>query len=206
MQTTSLVPAPREREPGGRLQAGRRGSLGPVDVARVHRAVLDLLAAGGPSACTLDEISAQLEMSKATLYRQWAGKSALMIDALGLSALHHGAIDTKPGGTLTDALVAFDRRLYSSWGQALRASARFVDQEPALRRARSQYFTAVQAATTDLLAATSASPATASRAAELAISVPTARWAQGMDQMRDDQIDDLTLWVTTIAGSAPPPG
>ena len=68
-------------------------------------ATLDVLAEAGYDLFTMDAVAAQARASKATLYRRWNGKVALVIDALLSQKAPHAAPDT---GTLRgDLLEAF---------------------------------------------------------------------------------------------------
>ena len=67
-------------------------------------AALELLARVGYDRMTMDAVSAQAKASKATLYRRWATKSSLVVDALlrTKEALQTPEVDT---GSLRDDLV-----------------------------------------------------------------------------------------------------
>ncbi len=68
-------------------------------------ATLDTLAEVGYDRLTMDAVAAKAKASKATLYRRWNGKSALVIDAL---CSQKESPDTSDTGTLRgDLLSAF---------------------------------------------------------------------------------------------------
>ena len=75
--TTSVVPA----KPGD-TPRGRRSRITTEREAEIYTAVLDLLREVGYEALTMDAIAARARSSKATLYRQWTGKSRLVAKAI----------------------------------------------------------------------------------------------------------------------------
>jgi AcrR family transcriptional regulator len=86
------------RRPGGRS-------------ARVREAVLDAtieaIVAGGYAGLTIDDVARRAGVHKTTLYRRWATREAMVLDALlARSATHVAVPDT---GTLRGDLVALLR-------------------------------------------------------------------------------------------------
>jgi AcrR family transcriptional regulator len=74
-------PAPEETGHGGpaaRTPIGRGGHAR----ARVLRAALEILAEEGLPALTMDAIARRAGASKATLYRRWSSRAALLVDAM----------------------------------------------------------------------------------------------------------------------------
>lgn len=68
-------------------------------------ATLDVLVEVGYDRLTMDAVASRARASKATLYRRWAGKAALVTDAL---AAAKGPVVTSDTGTLRgDLLAAF---------------------------------------------------------------------------------------------------
>ncbi|QLJ04020.1 TetR/AcrR family transcriptional regulator [Streptomyces sp. NEAU-sy36] len=63
-------------------RAGHRSRMTPEREAELFRTVLDLLREAGYEALTMDAVAARAQCSKATLYRQWAGKPELVAVAL----------------------------------------------------------------------------------------------------------------------------
>ncbi|KQS58274.1 hypothetical protein ASG36_09190 [Geodermatophilus sp. Leaf369] len=59
--------------------AGRPRDPG-LDVA-IRAAAIELLAEGGLDACALDEVARRAGVGKATIYRRWPSKEALVLDA-----------------------------------------------------------------------------------------------------------------------------
>jgi AcrR family transcriptional regulator len=60
----------------------------PLDTSRdaaIRDAALDLLAEIGYDRLTMDAVAARAHASKATIYRRWQGKAALVVDALNCS-------------------------------------------------------------------------------------------------------------------------
>ncbi|MFZ3598333.1 TetR/AcrR family transcriptional regulator [Streptomyces sp. BH104] len=76
--------------------------------AELYDAVLVLLREVGYDALTMDAVAARTRSSKATLYRQWGGKAALVVKAMRHNKpVDIGAIDT---GTLRGDLHTLARR------------------------------------------------------------------------------------------------
>lgn len=94
MTTPTSVPPPevatRPRVEGDREQ-------------EVLDATLEVLADAGYDRLTMDAVATAARASKATLYRRWSTKSALVIDALKSQKAAHGPVDT---GNLRDDLLA----------------------------------------------------------------------------------------------------
>ncbi|NYG56483.1 TetR/AcrR family transcriptional regulator [Nocardioides perillae] len=89
---TPEAPQPRPRVEGDREQ-------------EVLDAALDVLVEVGYDRLTMDAVATRARASKATLYRRWAGKAALVTDAL---AAARGPLVTSDTGTLRgDLLAAF---------------------------------------------------------------------------------------------------
>ncbi|MGC5409962.1 TetR/AcrR family transcriptional regulator, partial [Streptomyces sp. DT225] len=59
-----------------------RTRLTPERESELYAAVLDLLREVGYDALTMDAVAARTHSSKATLYRQWGSKPALVVTAL----------------------------------------------------------------------------------------------------------------------------
>jgi AcrR family transcriptional regulator len=60
----------------------------PLDISRdvaIREAALDLLSEIGYDRLTMDAVAARAHASKATIYRRWQGKAALVVDALNCS-------------------------------------------------------------------------------------------------------------------------
>ncbi|MET8978081.1 TetR/AcrR family transcriptional regulator [Streptomyces sp. NPDC004539] len=60
----------------------RRSRIGPEREAELYAAVMDLLREVGYDALTMEAVATRTRCSKATLYRQWAGKPELVATAL----------------------------------------------------------------------------------------------------------------------------
>ncbi len=117
-------------------------------LAELHAGTLHLVATHGFDRVTMDQIAETTHSSKATLYRQWASKTALVADAMACTVEDHpDAVDTgslrgdlhlmltgdKPEGVEDGALIGallHAVRTDPDLGQALR------DQVVALGRAR----------------------------------------------------------------------
>lgn len=110
--------------------------------AEIFEATLAVLADVGYDRLTMDAVAQKAKASKATLYRRWNGKVALVIDAL-----HHGHRHEEPEeqidtGTLRGDLIgAFcgvggltDKPEVDSFGAILTAIMRDADFAEAFRR------------------------------------------------------------------------
>jgi AcrR family transcriptional regulator len=67
---------------------GARHRGHPLDTSRdeaIRDAALDLLSEIGYDRLTMDAVAARAHASKATIYRRWQGKAALVVDALNCS-------------------------------------------------------------------------------------------------------------------------
>jgi AcrR family transcriptional regulator len=87
-------PAEADRRPGR-----------PRDVradAAILEAAVEVLADKGPSGFTVDEVAARAGCGKATIYRRWPSRAALMLDTAHRMGLEPPALDT---GSLRDDLV-----------------------------------------------------------------------------------------------------
>ncbi len=72
------------------LQGGHGADIAdiPLDTSRdvaIRDAALDLLTEIGYDRLTMDAVAARAHASKATIYRRWQGKAALVVDALNCS-------------------------------------------------------------------------------------------------------------------------
>jgi AcrR family transcriptional regulator len=102
-------------------------------------ATLDVLAEVGYDRLTMDAVAAQAKASKATLYRRWNGKSALVIDALISQKPAPAVPDT---GSLRGDLIAVfcgmggmtDRRQMALLGSLITAISRDQEFAEAFRR------------------------------------------------------------------------
>ena len=95
--------------------AARERAATPIDVVRRGRprdagadeailsAAVDALAEGGISGLSMDEIARRAGVGKATIYRRWASKEALVLDALGTKPL----LPTPDTGSLRGDLLAY---------------------------------------------------------------------------------------------------
>jgi AcrR family transcriptional regulator len=89
--------------PDHRTRPRRRGEA--LETA-ILAAVLDELQTTGYAALTVDRIAGRARVSKASLYRRWPGKAALVVDAVRSTLPDAGALpDT--GSLRTDLIEAF---------------------------------------------------------------------------------------------------
>ena len=92
-------------------QAPRRGRPRDArcDQAILH-ATLDMLAEGGAAHLSIDAVAARAGVGKATIYRRWSSKEALVLDALG--STDTSLVDSPDtGGLRTDLEAYFDALL-----------------------------------------------------------------------------------------------
>ncbi len=85
---------------------GARHHGHPLDTSRdvaIREAALDLLSEIGYDRLTMDAVAARAHASKATIYRRWPGKAALVVDALNCSK---GSIVEPDTGSLGGDLAA----------------------------------------------------------------------------------------------------
>ncbi len=97
---TGAVPADRERKAPGRPRSAR------ADEAIIE-AVLDLLTEGTPAeAISIEAVAGRAGVGKATIYRRWSNKEALLVDAV---ASVKGELPTLAGESVRDDLVTLLR-------------------------------------------------------------------------------------------------
>jgi AcrR family transcriptional regulator len=95
--TTGSAQADQERKAPGRPRSAR------ADEAIIE-AVLDLLAEGTPfDALSIEAVAARAGVGKATIYRRWSNKEALLYDAVRTVK---GEPAVLPGGSVRDDLIA----------------------------------------------------------------------------------------------------
>jgi AcrR family transcriptional regulator len=92
-------------------QAPRRGR--PRDARcdqAILQATLDMLAEGGAAHLSIDAVAARAGVGKATIYRRWSSKEALLLEALG--STDTSLVDSPDTGRLrTDLEAYFDALL-----------------------------------------------------------------------------------------------
>jgi AcrR family transcriptional regulator len=100
--TSSTVPADQERKAPGRPRSAR------VDEANIE-AVLDLFADGtSPDAMSIEAVAARAGVGKATIYRRWPNKEALLVDAVSSMK---GPVPAVHGESVRDDLIALLTRV-----------------------------------------------------------------------------------------------
>ena len=102
MTTTTTTSASAE---SSSAESPRRGR--PRDVRcdeAILQATLDLLAEGGAGSLSIDGVAARAGVGKATIYRRWSSKEALVLDA-------HDFISGRPlrGKALVEPAKSWDR-------------------------------------------------------------------------------------------------
>lgn len=91
--------------PASDIAPARRGRprSAAADVA-ILTAALELLTEVGIAGMAMDDVAAQAGVSKATIYRRWESKEALVLDALNTGLGHYEPVDT---GALEGDLRAY---------------------------------------------------------------------------------------------------
>jgi AcrR family transcriptional regulator len=95
------------------VAAGR----GAVREDAILQATLELLAESGYDQLTIDAVAARARCSKATIYRRWPGKAALVTTAVRRHAGQPAATAPDTGSLRSDLLAALDAMRSSLSGQ-----------------------------------------------------------------------------------------
>ena len=93
------------------------GGRGATREAAILRATLELLAESGYDQLTIDAVAARARCSKATIYRRWPGKAALVITAVRRHAGQPAIPAPDTGGLRSDLLAALEATRSSLSGQ-----------------------------------------------------------------------------------------
>jgi AcrR family transcriptional regulator len=93
------------------------GSRGAVREDAILRATLELLAESGYDQLTIDAVAARARCSKATIYRRWPGKAALVSTAVRRHAGQPAAAAPDTGSLRSDLLAALQVMRSSLSGQ-----------------------------------------------------------------------------------------
>jgi AcrR family transcriptional regulator len=95
----------------------------PLDASRddaIRDAALDLLSEIGYDRLTMDAVAARAHASKATIYKRWQGKAALIVDALNCSK---GSMLDPDTGSLTGDFAALS---HASCSQESRSNSQIM--------------------------------------------------------------------------------
>jgi AcrR family transcriptional regulator len=117
--------------------APRRGRPRSEEAERaVLDAALDLLAEHGYAGLTMEAVAARAGVAKTTVYRRWAGKDEVLIDALNLVK---GGSSELPGDSVAGDLKVLMERMRRSWlhtqhGRIMRRLAAEGNDQPELYR------------------------------------------------------------------------
>ena len=104
-----------------------------ADVA-ILGAALELASEVGVRALSMDEVAARAGVSKATIYRRWSSKEALVIDALRSAIEPPGAIDNGSlGADLRQYFRELTIRMTASRGDVLPHLIEVACYDPAIR-------------------------------------------------------------------------
>lgn len=117
------------KEPGERLDPRQARTR-----ARVYAAALDVLRREGIGATTFDAIARQAGVARSTLYRNWASRDDLLIDAIEEQAPFPVPVPGEPAparleAVLQEIAVALTA---TSWGWIFPAALAATDASPAL--------------------------------------------------------------------------
>ncbi len=93
------------------------GGRGATRETAILRATLELLAESGYDQLTIDAVAARARCSKATIYRRWPDKAALVIMAVRRHAGQPAAAAPDTGGLRSDLLAALQVMRSSLSGQ-----------------------------------------------------------------------------------------
>ena len=93
------------------------GSRGAVREDAILRATLELLAESGYDQLTIDAVAARARCSKATIYRRWPGKAALVSTAVRRHASQPATAAPDTGSLRSDLLAALQVMRSSLSGQ-----------------------------------------------------------------------------------------
>jgi AcrR family transcriptional regulator len=93
------------------------GSRGAVREDAILRATLELLAESGYDQLTIDAVAARARCSKATIYRRWPGKAALVSTAVRRHAGQPATAAPDTGSLRSDLLAALEVMRSSLSGQ-----------------------------------------------------------------------------------------
>ncbi len=104
----------------------------------IHQAVVGLLIEHGYDKLNLDAVAARARVSKATLYRKWSGKAALVVDAVAETICPDGSgmVVRPDAGSLRGDLVSGacqDGDLTSGLSELLGAVMPALHRDPELR-------------------------------------------------------------------------
>jgi AcrR family transcriptional regulator len=87
---------------------GSPGGRGAMREDAILHATLELLAESGYDQLTIDAVAARARSSKATIYRRWPGKAALVMTAVRRHAGQPAAAAPDTGGLRSDLLAALE--------------------------------------------------------------------------------------------------
>lgn len=119
-------------EPCAEPRRGRPRSA-DADVA-ILAAALELAGEVGVRALSMDEVAARAGVSKATIYRRWSSKEALVLDALRSAIEPVGAVDHGSlGADLRQYLHDMAVRMTASRGDVLPHLIEVACYDPAIR-------------------------------------------------------------------------
>jgi TetR/AcrR family transcriptional regulator, regulator of autoinduction and epiphytic fitness len=121
--------------------------------ARVYAAALEVLRREGIGATTFDAIAQQAGVARSTLYRNWASRDDLLLEAIEEQAPFPAALSGEPTlARLEAALQEIGSALStSSWGWILPAALAATDASPFLSGRYLSFITALRAVFTTIV-------------------------------------------------------
>lgn len=137
------------KEPGERLDPRQARTR-----ARVFAAALDVLHREGIGATTFDAIARQAGVARSTLYRNWASRDDLLIDAIEEQAPFPVSMPGEPvparlEAVLQEIAVALTA---TSWGWIFPAALAATDASPALAAGYRAFMTGLRTTFTSIIA------------------------------------------------------
>lgn len=189
-----------------RAAARRPGGRTAETTARIFDATLDLLMQGGTAACGFQAVAERAEVARATLYRRWPTRAALVADALAerlgsvIAVPDAGSFAADLRGLLGN-LAAF---LQTPLGRAAIAAA--AELEPDLAAERAGFWPARHAAVAPLFdraVARGELPAQADREALLAGAAGALyfRLLVAAEPLDDAWLDRIVRLIAPAAGA-----
>jgi TetR/AcrR family transcriptional regulator, regulator of autoinduction and epiphytic fitness len=120
---------------------------------RVYAAALDVLRREGIGATTFDAIARQAGVARSTLYRNWASRDELLIDAIEDQApfpatMPGEAVPARLEAALQEIAVALTA---TSWGWIFPAALAATDASPALAAGYRAFMTTLRAVFTTII-------------------------------------------------------
>jgi AcrR family transcriptional regulator len=114
MRQAEVLPAPADEQVAARRPGRPRSERAE---RAILEAALELFAESGVAGVCIEPVAARAGVGKATIYRRWAGKEDLLMDAL---ALLKSPLPEPVGASVRDDLVAMLRVMCQDWADPVR--------------------------------------------------------------------------------------